>query len=65
MATILEALQNLNSVTFGIAYSQVENATVLLEKGYPVNTDIENLLNKHGTLDVESVPQNSDNGRKD
>jgi hypothetical protein len=65
MATILEALQNAqyNLATvretrkyklLPLAEDQLQNATVLLSKGYNVEDEIEPLLEKYGT--VENVP---------
>jgi hypothetical protein len=59
--TILEALQNANYniqagylFAMGIAKSQLNNAVVLLEKGYDIKEDVEPLLEQYG--DVDSVP---------
>lgn len=62
--TILEALQNAQhnfrsapAVGLGIlpmAQSQLDNAVGLLEKGYHIDTEVEPLLEEHGSLD--SVP---------
>ena len=62
--TILEALQNANYNldnfnTMGMAIlplvkDQLNNATVLLEKGYSLYDEVEPLLEKYG--DVENVP---------
>ena len=59
-ASILEALmnaeQNLKNPMVGllIARGQLHNAIVLLEKGYGAYTEVEPLLEEHGT--VENVP---------
>jgi len=63
--TILEALQNANYNLDNIAKigttiipmvkSQLNNAIVLLEKGYDVNDEVEPLLEEFG--DVEKVPE--------
>ncbi len=63
--TILEALQNakynLNNLKLvGLGFlplveSQLNNATVLLEKGYDLYDEVEPLLEKYG--DVENVPE--------
>tara|TARA_R110000851_G_scaffold56073_3_gene131227 strand:- start:21741 stop:21944 length:204 start_codon:yes stop_codon:yes gene_type:complete len=62
--TILEALQNANCnlenmKSLGMAImplvqGQLNNAVVLLEKGYDLNDEVEPLLEEYG--DVESVP---------
>lgn len=62
--TILEALQNgnynLDNVKFmgmallPLAKEQINNAVVLLEKGYDLYDEVEPLLEKYG--DIESVP---------
>ena len=62
--TILEALKNANynldNVTrlgmtiLPLVKSQLNNAVVLLEKGYGLNEEIEPLLEKYGN--VENVP---------
>lgn len=63
--TILEALQNANYNLenvriFGslglvpVVKGQLNNAVVLLEKGYPVTQEVEPLLEEFG--DVENVP---------
>jgi hypothetical protein len=62
--TILEALQNANCnldnmKSLGMAImplvkGQLNNAVVLLEKGYDLEDEVEPLLEEHG--DVESVP---------
>lgn len=66
--TILEALQNANYnldniKVMGMAFlpmvkSQLNNATVLLEKGYALYDEVEPLLEKYG--DVDSVPDKDD-----
>ena len=63
--TILEALQNAdhnmdNINFFGTAFlplikGQLHNATILLEKGYGIDEEVDSLLEKYG--DVESVPE--------
>ena len=63
--TILEALQNANHnldniKLMGLGFiplikGQLNNATVLLDKGYEVNELVEPLLEKYG--DVENVPE--------
>lgn len=64
--SIMEALQNAdynlrNTGTIGvmIAKEQLHNATVLLEKGYDIWTQVEPLLNKYG--EVELVPNADEN----
>lgn len=57
MATILEALQNaeinLNNGAFGImiAKGQLTNAVRLLEKGYDIDTDIEETIGDYNSVD--------------
>jgi len=63
--SILEALQNANYnldnlKTMGIGMlplvkEQLNNAVILLEKGYGIDEEVEPLLEKHG--DVEKVPE--------
>lgn len=64
--TILEALQganynldNLKSIGLALLLplvkSQLNNATVLLEKGYNLYDEVEPLLEKYG--DVDNVPE--------
>ena len=63
--TILEALQNANHnlgniklMGMGllpIVESQLNNATILLEKGYDIDDEVEPLLEEYG--DVENVPE--------
>ena len=65
--TILEALQNakanldnfhaIGTAILPMVKSQINNATVLLEKGYSIYEEVEPLLEKHG--DVENVPDKS------
>ena len=64
--SILECLQSadVNLTNNGVLGSmlaklQVHNATVLLEKGYNIWTEVEPLLEKYGT--VEDVPEVDDN----
>lgn len=65
MATILEALQNANSninskmkdLGIELAKIQLNNAVSLLEKGYPLSTDIESILYVYG--DLWNVPKYS------
>ena len=67
--TILEALQNANynldnlkAMGIGmlpLVKGQLNNATVLLEKGYSIWTEVEPLLEKWGS--VEDVPELDDN----
>lgn len=61
--TILEALQNAryNLKTAGgiapireLALAQLDNAVELLEKGYPLDTEVEPLLDEYG--EVDNVP---------
>lgn len=61
--SILEALQgaehNLiinarNPLAVSIGKSQLHNAVTLLEKGYPIETEVDPLIEQFG--DVESVP---------
>jgi hypothetical protein len=63
--TIMEALQNAdcnirgnNAVQLMLAKNQLKNAVGLLEKGYPLSTEVEPLLEEYG--DVESVPKNGE-----
>lgn len=66
--TILEALQNANYnldnvKIMGLAFlpivkGQLNNATILLEKGYDLHEEVEPLLEKYG--DVDSVPDKDD-----
>jgi hypothetical protein len=60
--TILEALQNANhnvntgnSIALSIAKDQLNNAVVLLEKGYSLNQKVEPLLEEYGYVD--NVPE--------
>jgi len=63
--TILEALQNANMNLDNVAVlgtrlvplvkSQLNNAVVLLEKGYSLEDEVEPLLEKYG--DVDNVPE--------
>jgi hypothetical protein len=62
--TILEALQNARHnfqsaafmpVMLPIANEQLNNAVVLLEKGYDIDTEVEPLLEEYGS--VEDVPE--------
>ena len=63
--TILEALQNANHNIDNIKFAgtaliplvkgQLNNAVVLLEKGYPLEQEVEPLLEEFG--DVENVPE--------
>lgn len=65
--TILEALQNANHNIDNIKFMgtaliplvkrQLNNAVVLLEKGYPLDQEVEPLLEEFG--DVENVPDKS------
>ena len=64
--SIMEALQNAdynlrNNGGIGamLAKKQLHNATVLLDKGYNIWTEVEPLLEKYGT--VEDVPELDDN----
>ena len=64
--SIMEALQNAdynlrNGGGLGamLAEEQLHNATVLLDKGYNIGTEVEPLLEKYGT--VEDVPEFDDN----
>ena len=66
--TILEALQNANHNIDNIKFmgtaliplvkNQLNNAVLLLEKGYPITQEVEPLLEEFG--DVENVPYNED-----
>lgn len=58
--SILEALQNANFnfsndragfLAVAVAKSQLNNAVTLLEKGYPLETEVEPLLEKFGCVD--------------
>jgi len=63
--TILEALQNANynldnvkkigMALLPLVKDQLNNAVVLLEKGYSIDTEVEPLLEKYGNVD--SVPE--------
>jgi len=63
--SILEALQNANynldsaqkigMFLLPLVKDQLNNAVVLLEKGYSLETEVEPLLEKYG--DVENVPE--------
>jgi hypothetical protein len=63
MATILEALQNarhnlmppVHPLQGGIGYRQLKNAVALLEKGYDLEDEIDELLADHGC--AEDVPE--------
>ena len=67
--TILEALQNAhhnlgNVKMLGVEFlpmieSQLNNATVLLEKGYDIYDEVEPLLDKYG--EVDNVPEKTTN----
>lgn len=63
--SILEALQNANYNLDNVACmpmllpmvkEQLNNAVTLLEKGYGIYTEVEPLLEEHGS--VENVPDN-------
>jgi len=63
--TILEALENANynirnngGVGLMIAKDQLNNAVILLEKGYELHEEVEPLLDEHGA--VENVPEKID-----
>ena len=63
--SIIEALQNAdynlknnNPIGIMMAKEQVHNATVLLDKGYDIWTEVEPLLEKYGNID--SVPEIDD-----
>ncbi len=64
--TILEALINAQinlvegqmAIQKQIGAAQLNNAIVLLEKGYSVDDEVEPLLDKYGT--VENVPEKED-----
>lgn len=65
--SILEALQNANmnlenvkllgTAIIPLAKDQLNNAVVLLEKGYSIDDEVEPLLEKYGNVD--SVPDKS------
>jgi hypothetical protein len=64
--SIMECLQNADynlshNAGFGAMFAkeQVHNATVLLNKGYGIWTEVEPLLEKYGS--VEDVPELDDN----
>lgn len=66
MASIMEALQNADyNLRSGqplgsmFAKEQLHNATVLLDKGYGIWTEVEPLLEKYG--EIENVPELDDN----
>jgi len=58
--TILGALKNakcnldsrLAPQLIPIIRDQVDNGVTLLDKGYPLSTNVDQLLKKHGTLDA-------------
>jgi len=60
MTTILEALENakynvdnipkLGSFLIPLVKMQLENSIILLEKGYPVHTEMDNLLERYPDL---------------
>ena len=57
MECLLNADHNLRhngSIGIALAKEQLHNATILLDKGYDLWTEVEPLLEKYG--DVESVP---------
>lgn len=66
--TILETLQNANynldsvgklgTALLPLVKVQLNNAVILLEKGYDIYTEVEPLLEKYGN--VNSVPENDD-----
>ena len=67
-ASIIEALQNADynmdnamkmPMLLPMVKEQLHNATVLLDKGYSIWTEVEPLLEKWG--DVENVPDIDDN----
>ncbi len=60
MATILEALQNAkynlvdngkNGFAVSIGQNQLSNAVTLLEKDYPLDTEVEDIVEAHGSVD--------------
>lgn len=63
--TILEALQNainnlnnfkvIGQAIIPLVHEQLSNATILLEKGYSIDDEVEPLLRKHGN--VKNVPE--------
>ena len=65
MATILEALQNANYnidnvkkvgiMILPLVKAQLNNAVTLLEKGYDLSDDVEEIIEAHGSL--EDVPE--------
>ena len=67
MATIIDALENAEfnmgqlvtkmpgMIQAVVALSQIRNARVLLEKGYDIHTDINDVLKAHE--DVDDVPE--------
>ena len=63
MVTILEALQNAKhnliegktSINITVGKQQLNNAVTLLEKGYSLSDDIEELMCDHAN--VEDVPE--------
>ena len=66
MSTILEALQNADYnlqhngiIGVVLAKEQLHNSVVLLDLGYDLNTEIEQLLNKYDK--IEDVPKNKEN----
>lgn len=64
MATIFDALQNAhynltenagNPFAEGIGRNQLTNTVALLDLGYPLDADVETLIEEHGSL--EAVPE--------
>ena len=65
MATILEALQNaeiniengkkIGPMILDLAKSQLHNSIVLLEKGFELDADIEEIMEESGVDKVEDV----------
>lgn len=65
--SIIEALQNANynldnlsrmPMLMPLVKEQLNNAVILLDKGYGIWTEVEPLLEKYGS--VENVPENSE-----
>lgn len=62
MTTILDALQNarynINAgplITFEIGKEQINNCIILLQKGYPLDTNMNELLKKYP--DINKIPK--------
>ena len=69
MANILETLQNAqynltknrnNDFARAIGECQLDNAIKMLDKGYPLDSDIESRLEWAGVLSVDELPEYED-----